>query len=102
MLLRNLSRRLITVNGPMSATGNHDEHYPIKPGDNPAVEVPSSLCTSDFVQHLLKTGDLIAVAAPIEPDDLEALRDEAMLLGVTIGKGWNAAKLRAEIDKVNG
>lgn len=101
MLLKNLSRRLITINGPMSTAGLHDEHYPIKPGDNPAVEVPDTLCTSDFVKHLLKTGDLIAVAATIEPDDLEALRDEAMLLGITVSKGWNATKLRTEIDKAN-
>ena len=101
MLLRNLSKRLITVNGPMSDAG-YPEHYDVLPGDNPAAEVPDELTKSDFVQNLLKIKDLVNVTAPIASDDLEALRDEAMLLGITIGKGWDAAKLQSEIDKAHG
>lgn len=100
MWLKNNAKRLITINAPMTE-GGYTTFYDVKPGDNPAVEVPDELCKSDFVKNLIDTGDLIKVAAPEADDDLEALRDEAMLLGIDVKKTWNAAKIRAEIDKVN-
>lgn len=103
MLLKNNAKRLITVNGPLT-DGGYPEHYDIKPGENPAVEVPDALCTSDFVKNLMRIGELTQVSAPITPtasDDLEALRDEAMLLGIRVDKKWDAAKLQSEIDKLN-
>lgn len=100
MLLQNMSKRLITVNGPMGASG-YDEFYNILPGDNPAVEVPDHLCESPFVQHLLSTRDLIHVAASAAGNDLGALRDEAMLLGIKVDKKWDAARIQSEIDKAN-
>lgn len=99
MWLRNNSRRLITVNGPMGSTG-YNEYYDIKPGENPAVNVPDHLCESHFVQHLIKIRDLSVEAAPAG-DDLESLRDEAMLLGINVVKTWKADRIRAEIQKVN-
>jgi len=99
MLLRNNSKRLITVNAPMTE-GGYTEFYDIKPGDNPAVEVPDALTKSDFVKNLLKSRDLTIEVAH-ESDDADALRDEAMLLGIKVDKKWDADKIRAEIDKAN-
>lgn len=101
MLLRNNSKRLITINAPM-AEGGYTTYFDIKPGENPAVEVPDELCKSDFVKALLNSGDLARVTpAEADPDDLEALRDEAMLLGIDVKKTWDAAKIQSEIDKAN-
>lgn len=102
MWLRNNAKRLITVNGPMTE-GGYTEYYDIKPGENPAVNVPDALCESDFVQHLLTIGELIEVAAPAgaeDGDELSALRDEALLLGIKVVKTWKADRIRAEIQKV--
>jgi hypothetical protein len=101
MLLRNNASRLITINAPMTE-GGYTTYYDIKPGENPAVEVPDELCKSDFVKALLKSRDLTIESAPTtDSDDLEALRDEAMLLGIKVDKKWDAAKLQSEIDKAN-
>jgi len=69
MLLKNKSARLITVNGSLNDKGERTEKYLIKPGKNPAVEVPDELCGSAFVQSLIDNEDLIAVAgSPVKPD----------------------------------
>jgi hypothetical protein len=99
MLLRNNAKRLITINAPM-AEGGYTTFFDIKPGDNPAVEVPDELCKSDFVKNLLDTGDLIRMT-PAESDDVDSLRDEAMLLGIKVDKKWDAARIQSEIDKAN-
>lgn len=69
MLLKNKSARLITVNGTLNDKGERTEKYLIKPGKNPAVEVPDELCESAFVQSLIDNEDLIAVAgSPVKPE----------------------------------
>jgi hypothetical protein len=69
MLLKNKSARLITVNGSLNDKGERTEKYLIKPGKNPAVEVPDELCESAFVQSLIDNEDLIAVAgSPVKPE----------------------------------
>jgi hypothetical protein len=101
MLLRNNARRLITVNGSMGADG-YTEFYDIKPGENPPVEIPDHLAKSDFVKNLINIGELIVLqseAAPVDTEALEALRDEAMLLGINVDKSWDAARIQTEIDK---
>jgi hypothetical protein len=101
MLLRNNSRRLITINAPMT-DGGYTTFYDIKPGENPAVEVPDELCKSDFVKNLLNTGDLTRMTpADTDGDDVGSLRDEAMLLGIKVDKKWDAARIQSEIDKAN-
>ena len=52
MLLKNIAARLITINSK--------EHgaLQIKPGDNPAVEVPNATCDNAFVQALIADGSL--------------------------------------------
>lgn len=100
MLLRNNACRLITVNGSMGADG-YTEFYDIKPGENPAVEVPDALCGSDFVKNLINIGELIVLQSEASPVDTDALRDEAMLLGIKVDNKWDAARIQAEIDKAN-
>ena len=46
MLLKNISKRLLTINGP------DGQSIQIKPGNNPPVEVPQS-CVSNFVKLLI-------------------------------------------------
>jgi len=101
MLLRNNSKRLITINAPMTESG-YSTFYDIKPGDNPAVEVPDEFCKSDFVKNLLNTGDLTRMTpAESDSDDVDSLRDEAMLLDIKVDKKWDAARIQSEIDKAN-
>lgn len=106
MLLRNNSKRLITINGTLdTANGRYPKAYQIKPGNNPAVEVPDDLCESSFVSGLIASGDLIAlsqaVAAPTESEhtdeldtmtkaDLTALAES---MGVEVADRWTKAQL---------
>lgn len=102
MWLKNNAKRLITINGPMGSAG-YDEFYNVLPGENPPTEVPDKLTDSDFVQNLIAIGELIEVAAPVgaeDGDELSALRDEALLLGIKVVKTWKADRIRAEIQKV--
>jgi hypothetical protein len=101
MLLRNNAKRLITINGLMTE-GGYTEFYDIKPGDNPPVDIPDHLTKSDFVKNLLNTGDLTRIT-PVETDsdDMENLRNEALLLGIKVDKKWDAARIQSEINKVN-
>ncbi len=58
MLLRNAKARLVTINGKFE-NGVRAEKYQIKPGENPAVEVPDALCKTKFVQSLIEDGTLV-------------------------------------------
>lgn len=76
MLLKNNSARLITVNGSLNEKGERIAKYQIKPGKNPAVEVPDELCKSDFVKALVDNGSLIAQSAMVEtvqPEDVDSV-----------------------------
>lgn len=72
MLLKNLKPRLITINGKFD-NGQRVEKFQIKPGNNPAVEVPDHLCETPFVKALIADGSLqvLAGAAPVAeaPED---------------------------------
>ena len=64
MLLKNNSKRLITLNIPVEVKeGEKPKHQgiQIKPGNNPAVEIDEELGKSKFVRALVKSGDLIVV-----------------------------------------
>lgn len=77
MLLKNLKPRLITINGNFD-NGQRIEKFQIKPGDNPAVEVPDHLCKTPFVQALIAGGSLLVVAgsAPdTEAEEAEEVTD---------------------------
>ena len=71
MLLKNKSARLITVNGPLNEKGERSVKYQIKPGKNPAVEVPNELCKSAFVKSLIDNGSLVAHSAMVDEVELQ-------------------------------
>lgn len=100
MLLKNNAKRLITINAPMTEAG-YSEFYDVLPGENPPTEVPDALCKSDFVKNLINIGELIVLQSEAAPVDTDALRDEAMLLGIKVDKSWDATRIQAEIDKAN-
>lgn len=58
MLLKNQVARLITINGKFE-NGQRVKAYQIKPGNNPAVEVPNELCENTFVKTLIADGSLL-------------------------------------------
>ena len=83
MLLKNNSARLITINGQLNEKGERTVKYQIKPGKNPAVEVPDDLCKSDFVKSLIDSGSLVAQSGSVEaladlPDADGASGDESL------------------------
>lgn len=77
MLLKNQVARLITINGEFE-NGQRVKAYQIKPGNNPAVEVPNELCENAFVKALIADGSLLVLseddasvsAAPSEYDGM--------------------------------
>ena len=71
MLLKNNSARLITVNGQLNEKGERSVKYQIKPGKNPAVEVPNELCKSAFVKSLIDNGSLVAHSAMVDEVELQ-------------------------------
>lgn len=68
MLLKNNKARLVTINGAF-ANGQRIEKYQIKPGNNPAVDVPDKLCQSKFVQDLIADGTLVVVGESAKVDE---------------------------------
>lgn len=75
----------------------------VAPGDS--IEVDESLTKSDFIQHLIDEGYLVVsgvqpVAVTTEPDELDALREQAEMLGIEVDKRWKAGRLREEITKL--
>lgn len=74
----------------------------VAPGDT--LTVDEQLVKSDFVQHLVSTGELIVTGAVIEPEPenqvLSALRGQAEMLGISVNKRWGVDRLREEITKL--
>ncbi|PPC95716.1 MAG: hypothetical protein CTY32_08540 [Methylotenera sp.] len=69
MLLKNVSARLITINGK-------NAKYPILPGENPSVEVPDEVAGSDFVKALVDNGSLKVEKSTKKADDAKASDDK--------------------------
>lgn len=67
MLLKNQKARLVTINGRFE-NGQRVEKYQIKPGNNPAVEVPDKLCKTAFVQSLIKDGTLLVMSGAADSE----------------------------------
>ena len=111
MLLKNEATRLITINGAMS-NNVRKVSYQIKPGNNPAVEVPDELCKNAFVRSLIKDGSLEVVSQPAkvetvventsEYDDMTKgdLKEYAESLGIDVKSAWSKVDIIAEIVKV--
>ena len=99
MYLRNMSRRLITVNTPSGGK------FRILPGDNPSVEVSKEALETDFVKHLLSTGELIIDANHMlnndnsDDEELANLQAEAFMLGIEYKDTWKASTLQKKIDE---
>lgn len=69
MFLKNNAKRLITVNGKLDSKGQRSVKYQLKPGNNPAVEVPDELCKTEYVKALLASGAVVQVQGdPSKPD----------------------------------
>lgn len=99
-IVKNNSKRAIIVPGvgELAMLGGL-----VAPGAT--LEVGESLTQTDFMRHLESVGDIVITSAPVastSSDELEALRDQAEMLGITVNKRWGAAKLQEEIDKVAG
>ena len=104
MFLRNMSARLVTINVP-----GHDP-IQIKPGENPAVEVPDEALKLDFVKHLRKERILIQEVprgvdldddGDIDEDDeeLAQLQAEALSLGMDFKESWAVSTLKRKISE---
>jgi len=99
MYLRNMSRRLITVNTPSG------DKFRILPGDNPSVEVSKEALETDFVKHLLSTGELIIDANHAlrindsDDEELANLQAEAFMLGIEYKDSWKASTLKKKIEE---
>ena len=75
----------------------------VAPGDT--ISVDEQLTKTDFIQHLIETGHLIVAGTEVtveaEPTgDIEALREQAEILGIEVDKRWKAGRLREEIAKL--
>lgn len=97
MFMKNEAARLITIN----ADG---QKYQVLPGLNPAVEVPDAVAKIPFVQALLKNGSLRRAGedeleADEGDDEIEALREQAKELGISVDKRWGEKRLLEEIAK---
>lgn len=110
MLLKNIAKRLITINGAMS-NNVRKVAYQIKPGNNPAVEVPDELCRNKFVKGLIDEGSLEVVNQPAAPVEVETtseyddmtkgdLKEYAESLGIDVKSAWSKVEIIAEIVKV--
>lgn len=102
MLLRNHSARLVTIN---HIVGGVTKNIQIKPGKNPAVEVPDELVKKDtFVKALLTEGILRKEVEPYVEDDedddageLASLQAEAIELGMDFKDTWALSTLKGKI-----
>ena len=113
MLLKNQVPRLITINAGTLPNGKRGKAYQIKPGDNPAVEVPDAVCKGNkFIELLIKDGSLKVVTKSVEVPDEETepgpyddmskaeLKDYAETLGIDVKSSWGRSKLIAQIEAI--
>lgn len=102
MFLKNISARLVTVNpGAIQ----------IKPGNNPAVELPDEIANSAFVKLLIKEGILIEEKRPATAVDEEVgdgldemtkadLFDYAESLGADVKSSMNKSEIIEQIRNI--
>lgn len=104
MQLRNMSARLVTINVP------NGDSIQIKPGDNPAVDVPEEALELPFVKHLLDARVLVQEVpryadvdedGDVDEDDeeLAQLQAEALSLGMDFKESWKASTLKRKISE---
>lgn len=115
MLLKNVSRRLITVN--MLVTTVKDgkdvtkmQCVQILPGDNPAVEIPDEIVKTKFIKSLLKDGSLVPQVVDLDEDEEESVsdlskksKDELLTIAQMIDPEVKSSKTKVElIAIING
>lgn len=114
MILKNDSRRLITINGAF-VKNKRSIAYKILPGHNPSVDVPDELCDNAFVKSLIADGSLIKVGdSVIESTAVEVQGDGeydsmnksdltafAEAHGIDVKSAWSKAEIIAEIEKLD-
>ena len=118
MLLKNNVARLITINGKLDDKGQRAVKFQIKPGNNPATEVPSELCKTSFVKSLVASGALTVLSEddaalpgdptkpdlPGKPESLYADFDKAQLVaqcearGIEVKSRDTATQLIAKLE----
>lgn len=116
MLLKNNSRRLITINVPLfkedpktkKQVFHKYQGTQIKPGKNPAVEIPDEVCKSKFVKSLINSGDLIVVLdedndGDTDDDLSKKTKDELIAIAEMMGLEVSSSLKKAEIiSLING
>lgn len=104
MLLKNISKRLITVN----TTGGDGKNIAVKilPGDNPPVEIDNDVAKNAFVKALIKDGSLVPGDAYVDEDEPETdasdlskkTKDELLVIAQMIDP--NAKGTKADLIKI--
>lgn len=116
MLLKNNSRRLITINVPLfkedpkikKQVFHKYQGTKILPGNNPAVEIPDDVCDNKFVKSLIKTGDLLVVLdedndGDTDDDLSKKTKDELIAIAEMMGLEAKSSMNKADIiSLING
>ena len=106
MLLKNNSKRLITINGAL-VNGQRIKAYQIKCGLNNSASVPDALCDNAFVKALIERGDLTATEEVEEVETTDSdytemnkddLTDYAEALGIDVKSAWTKAEIIEAIE----
>ncbi len=109
MLLKNIDKRLITINATKMKDGKRGKAYQIKPGNNPAVSVPDDVCKGNkFIDILIKSGSLQVIAEveqttneydDMSKDDVKAVAES---LDIEVKSSWSKTKIIEEITLLDG
>lgn len=81
MILKNNVARLITINGAM-VNNQRTKSFQVRPGNNPAVDVPDELCNNKFVKGMIDNGSLIKVGESAEVESEYATMSKSDLLSL--------------------
>ncbi len=116
MLLQNKAKRLIIINGQQSIRKDEDgtpittiltgKSWRLLPDGEP-VDVSDEVCKCEYVQRLIKCGDVVtsgqliidSTAEEID-EEKDALREECELLEIKVDKRWSVKKLKEKIAEV--
>ena len=117
MILKNNSKRLITINSKMNITkhpttkqvlgATPGKFYNLMPA-GPAVEVPDEMCDTRYVKVLIASGDITA-KVEVDEDETESssglmeLQKETLVelateIGVDVHARWNKSEIVTAIE----
>lgn len=89
ILLKNTSRRLITINDPITKGVS----YTLLPAGD-SVTVPDTVLDLSFTKALIDAGEILNMGEDAQADELDELRAQADLLGITYTKRTSAKTLQ--------